>query len=117
MPEINSTFPDLIRHVVNGRVDAVSDQLAIDPALATATEQVGATRENAKDFFFAEIRHYLYAGDTALHMAAAAFQSTIAKLLVEHGAELNAKNRRGQQRKRQRWPRQISYRRSHKCPG
>src|SRR5437763_1224491 len=97
MSKVTSTFLELIRHVVNGDLDAVCGQLAVTPGLATATADVGASRGNAEEFFFAEIRHYLYAGDTALHMAAAAFQSTIAKLLIEHGADLNVKNRRGQQ--------------------
>ena len=55
----------------------------------------GATRQEATDFFFTEISHYLYAGDTALHMAAAAFSRPMAELLVTHGADCRAKNRRG----------------------
>ena len=39
--------------------------------------------------------HYAYQGDTALHMAAAAFQRSTARLLVRQGAALDAKNRRG----------------------
>src|SRR5213079_2218249 len=42
-----------------------------------------------------DIAHYLYAGDTALHLAAAAFRVPVAKLLVAHGADCRAKNRRG----------------------
>jgi ankyrin repeat protein len=56
---------------------------------------VGATRQQAADFFFPVISHYLYAGDTALHMAAAAFSRPTAELLVAHGADLRARNRRG----------------------
>jgi ankyrin repeat protein len=56
---------------------------------------VGATRQDASRFFFTEIGHYLYAGDTALHIAAAAFRRPIAELLVAHGADCRAKNRRG----------------------
>ncbi len=47
------------------------------------------------NFFFSEIAHYLYARDTALHMAAAAFRRPVAELLVTHGADCRAKNRRG----------------------
>ena len=50
---------------------------------------------SAPDFFFSEIAHYLYAGDTALHMAAAAFRRPVAELLVAHGADCRARNRRG----------------------
>ena len=54
----------------------------------------GATRQETSNFF-AEIGHYLYAGDTALHMAAAAFRREIAALLVAEGANCRARNRRG----------------------
>jgi len=73
----------------------VSRLLAADPRLATAQEDGGATRQNASEFFFEEIRHYVYAGDTALHMAAAAFQRPVARLLVQTGANCRARNRRG----------------------
>ena len=55
----------------------------------------GATRQGASTYFFTEIAHYLYAGDTALHMAAAAFRRPVAELLIAHGADCRAKNRRG----------------------
>jgi ankyrin repeat protein len=88
---------DFVRLVVNGDIDEVSHRLAANPALATAPAEVGAARHGAPDFFFKEIAHYLYAGDTALHMAAAAFRRPIAKLLVRHGADCRARNRRGAQ--------------------
>jgi ankyrin repeat protein len=56
---------------------------------------VGATRTASGPFFFTRIRHYLYAGDTALHMAAAAYQRAVAELLIAHGADVHAKNRLG----------------------
>jgi len=73
----------------------VSRCLAANPALAAALAESGATRQDPSSCFFAEIAHYLYAGDTALHMAAAAFQAPIAELLVAHGADVRARNRRG----------------------
>src|SRR5262249_36173311 len=66
-----------------------------NPALATTPSPVGAARQGTGNYFFTDILHYLYAGDTALHMAAAAFQRPIAKLLVAHGADCRARNRRG----------------------
>ena len=92
---MSSVFLDFVRAVVDGDLDRVSGGLAANPALATASSDVGATREEASSFFFAEIAHYLYAGDTALHMAAAAFRRPVAALLVAHGADCRAKNRRG----------------------
>src|SRR5262249_1735124 len=73
----------------------VSRRLSAAPGLATMASPVGATRQQATDFFISEIAHYLYAGDTALHMAAAAFSRPMAELLVSHGADCRAKNRRG----------------------
>ena len=97
MAKGKSVFFEFVEHVVNGEIDEVSRRLAASPALATAPAEVGATRQRATDFFIAEIAHYLYAGDTALHMAAAAFRRPIAVLLVAHGANCRAKNRRGAQ--------------------
>jgi hypothetical protein len=88
-------FLDFIRLVTLGEPDAVSRELALSPSLARTASDVGATRQNESDFFFAEIAHYLYAGDTALHLAAAAFRRAMAELLVAHGADCRAKNRRG----------------------
>jgi ankyrin repeat protein len=90
-----STFLDFVRVVVDGDVDQVSLRLAGNPALATMPSEVGATRQGASDFFFTDIAHYLYAGDTALHMAAAAWRRPVAELLIAHGADCRAPNRRG----------------------
>src|SRR5438132_12871075 len=95
MPKVKSVFLDFVRHVVNGDIDEVSRRLAASPSFATASSDVGATRQDASTFFFSEIAHYLYAGDTALHMAAAAFRRPVAELLVARGADCRAKNRRG----------------------
>lgn len=90
-----SLFFDFVRVVVAGDLHEVSSLLARDPALATTASHVGATRQDASDFFFGSIAHYLYAGDTALHMAAAGFRRAVAELLIAHGADCRAKNRRG----------------------
>ena len=90
-----SAFLDFIQLVVAGDLDQVSIRLAAHPALATASSAVGATRQDASNFFFTEIAHYLYEGDTALHMAAAAFRRPIAETLIAHGARCAARNRRG----------------------
>lgn len=97
MRAVKPAFLDFVRLVVNGETGEVSRRLAASPTLATERAEVGAVRENAPDFFFTEISHYLYAGDTALHMAAAAFRRPVAELLVAHGADCRARNRRGAQ--------------------
>jgi len=86
---------DFVRLVVGGDIDRVSVSLARSPALATTAAGMGASRQRASDFFFTEISHYFYAGDTALHMAAAAFRRPVAELLMARGADCRAKNRRG----------------------
>ncbi len=93
-PEIDA-FSRVIRAVVHGKTDVVSRMLAKDPQLAVTRCAAGATRQNAGEFFLEEIMHHMYAGDTALHIAAAAFQRPAAELLIKHGAECRARNRRG----------------------
>src|SRR5689334_1309120 len=95
MAKAKSVFLDFVRYVVHGDIDEVSRRLAATPSLATISSDVGATRQDASTFFFSEIAHYLYAGDTALHMAAAAFRRPLAELLIAHGANYRARNRRG----------------------
>lgn len=90
-----SIFLDFVRMVVDGDVDQVAQRLAASPAFATMASDTGATRQGPSTFFFKNIAHYLYQGDTALHMAAAAFRRPVAELLVAHGADVHAKNRRG----------------------
>jgi len=90
-----SDFLEFVRLVVAGDTERVSRRLSTAPALATTALSVGATRQRATDFFFTAISHYLYAGDTALHMAAAAFSRPIAELLMAHGADCRARNRHG----------------------
>ena len=93
----SSDLLPFIRLVVDGDIDEVRNQLARNPDLASMSMTQGATRTNAKPFFFESIRHYVYAGDTALHMAAATFHHPIARLLVKSGADPHARNRRGAQ--------------------
>ena len=92
----SSALLEFVRLIVaDGDVGKVSSRLRASPELATMALPVGATRAQAADFFFAEIRHYMYGGDTALHMAAAACSRPVAELMVSHGANCRARNRRG----------------------
>jgi ankyrin repeat protein len=90
-----SELLEFVQLIVDGDIGKMSERLLADPSLATAALLVGATRSQASDYFFTQIRHYIYGGDTALHMAAAACSRPIAELLMEYGAEPRAKNRRG----------------------
>jgi Ankyrin repeat len=40
----------------------------------------------------------MYAGDTALHIAAAGFKFELTQCLIDHGANCTAKDRRGAER-------------------
>ena len=95
MPASNSAFLEFVRQVVIGNLEEVSRRLAASPSFAAASSDAGATRQDAATYFFSDISHYLYAGDTALHMASAAFNRPVAELLVGRGANCRVKNRRG----------------------
>ena len=64
-------------------------------ALAMASFAQGATRHGPKPNFIKEIGHYIYAGDTALHFAAAAYRHKMVQELIRAGANVRARNRRG----------------------
>jgi len=83
-----------IRTIVDGDAAQVRSQLRSAPALATQVCRRGATRQHP-EHFFRQIAHYMYEGDTPLHMAAAAFQRDIALWLIRCGADVRARNRRG----------------------
>lgn len=85
----------LMRTIVAGDADAVKKQLARNPLLAGATIEAGATRRAAKPFFLDDIKHYVYGGDTALHVAAAAYQPAIVRLLLTAASDPSARNKRG----------------------
>jgi ankyrin repeat protein len=85
----------LIRAIVCDEAADVAKMLCASPFLAQQALAEGATRSRATDFFFVEIGHYLYGGDTPLHAAAAGYRREIAKELLRKGARVAAVNRRG----------------------
>jgi hypothetical protein len=85
----------LFGEIVSGDRAGVGRRLDSSPLLATSPLHVGASRHDADSYFLAAIRHYVYAGDTALHVAAAAYRRELAVLLMGQGAEVHARNRRG----------------------
>ena len=85
----------LFRVIASRNRPMTSRLLAKSPELARLAITIGATREAAVDWYFKEINHYAYAGDTPLHIAAAAYQRDIAEELVSKGANVSARNRRG----------------------
>ena len=87
----------LVRAIVADDAATVLRLLATSESLASARAGEGATRAAATDYYLAGIGHYLYAGDTALHIAAAAYQLPVARQLLTMGADVGARNRRGAQ--------------------
>jgi hypothetical protein len=85
----------LMALIVSGNTAKVRELIAAYTDLAQIAATNGASRAEASRYFFPEIRHYVYAGDTALHIAAAGFKFEVAQLLIDYGANSTAKNRRG----------------------
>lgn len=85
----------LMQAIAEGDDARAQSLLAAEPGLALARLEGGATRAEAKAWYLREIEHYLYKGDTALHVAAAGYRIEITRRVIELGAELGARNRRG----------------------
>ena len=93
----SSAFLSLIHAIARGDAKATRAILDATPELARQQAKVGASRQESTNYFFKSIGHYLYAGDTALHMAAAAYDSAYVQKLIACGADVSAQNRRGAQ--------------------
>lgn len=85
----------LLRVIASRNRPMTSRLLAESPLLVRLAIEVGASRGAPDEFYLEEINHYVYAGDTPLHVASAAYQRDIAEELVSGGADVNARNRRG----------------------
>ncbi len=85
----------LMASIASADTAKVTEMIAARADLARISAAKGASRADASRYFFPQICHYLYAGDTALHIAAAGFRVEAARFLIDHGANFAAKNRRG----------------------
>jgi hypothetical protein len=81
--------------IASGDTAKVLKLVAANAGLVQMPATKGASRAEASEYFFPQIRHYVYAGDTALHIAAAGFRFEVAQFLIDYGANSTAKNRRG----------------------
>lgn len=90
------TLAELLRTIATNPRDA-SRVITAHPELATAHLDVGASRKAASTYFIDNIKHYMYRGDTALHIAAASYRTAFVRELVALGAAVDATNRRRQQ--------------------
>src|SRR5262245_20199105 len=75
-------FQSLVTAILDDDRSRVRGLLKQNSALATA----GATKAH----YESSIAHWIYAGDSALHAAAAGYRVELAKLLLESGADCNA---------------------------
>jgi hypothetical protein len=87
-------FRGLVEVIVSGDSGTAIRLLDASPQLAKERAAQGATRQAPKQNFFNQIRHYMYQGDTALHMAAAVYQPLVVEKLISMGADVRAPNRR-----------------------
>jgi hypothetical protein len=85
----------LMTSIASGDTAKVLELVTAYADLVQISATNGASRADASRYFFPQIRHYLYAGDMALHIAAAGFRFEVAQFLIDHGANSTAKNRRG----------------------
>jgi ankyrin repeat protein len=93
--EQSAALMALLRAIGAREEQKASYLLDASPGLALQAADIGATRQQATDYYFTVIGHYVYGGDTALHIAAAAYSLDLAQKLLAAGANVQAKNRRG----------------------
>jgi Ankyrin repeats (many copies) len=90
----DSALVALARSIAEDDAAGTLRLLDASPALARASLEVGVTRKTAKAYLD-EFGRYFFAGDTALHIAAGAYRVDIVQRLIEMGADVHARNRRG----------------------
>jgi ankyrin repeat protein len=78
---------ELLKAILDDDIEEVTQLLANDPSLVH--------QRMKGDQFQKSVPHWLYKGDTALHLCAAALRLASARLLIRRGADVNAANRRG----------------------
>ena len=88
-------FLALLRAIDAGDFAGARAMAADDPDLVRHAAQEGATRASAAPHFLDGMRQYVYAGDTALHIAAAAHAADLARHFLGLGADVRARNRHG----------------------
>ena len=91
----DAALMELMRAIASGDGQTAELHVRTDPGLALQPLRGGASRQSPHDYFFAEWGSYVYAGDTALHVAAFCYDTSVARSLVHARADVRAKNRRG----------------------
>lgn len=94
-PSVDAELMGLFRVIARGDERGALRILEETPGLARAASSGGATRQESISYFLEAIAHHVYGGDTALHIAAAAYAAETVSRLVSIGADVRARNRRG----------------------
>ncbi|HET6205394.1 MAG TPA: ankyrin repeat domain-containing protein [Terracidiphilus sp.] len=97
MSDSELTLRKFVNAIADGEEAAAFDMLASSPQLAKASFNAGATRQAVNEYFLDRIKRYVVEGDTALHIAAAAYQTELVRSLIRAGADVQAGNRFGDQ--------------------
>ncbi len=92
-----ASFFALIQEILSGDAKSVAARLERTPSLATHASTEGALRTDAQRFWLEPIQAFLVLGDTALHIAASGYRSSIVKLLLERGSDCRRANRLGKE--------------------
>src|SRR4051812_39054337 len=82
-PPLLSLSTDMLTAILDDNREAVKALLKTDRGLATRLIR-------KPKFYDSKIFHWIYAGDTALHLAAAGYRVEIVRLLLAAGANPNA---------------------------
>jgi ankyrin repeat protein len=85
----------LFAAIATGDRGEIARRLDAAPSPASRPIGVGASRQDPNTYFLPAIAHHVYAGDTALHIASAAYRHELVQSLVARGADVRARNRRG----------------------
>jgi len=90
--KMQEALRSLVDAIVANDVSLFSGMMDRTPGLALASFSKGATRQGASigPCFIQEIGHYIYAGDTALHFAAASYRQAMAARLIQAGANVQS---------------------------
>ena len=95
MTDSEQSLRAFVNAIAEGRSAAALQMLAASPDLARASFRTGATRQAANEYFLNPVGRYVVVGDTALHIAAAAYQADTLRELLRAGADVRARNRFG----------------------
>jgi ankyrin repeat protein len=96
IPQDDADLFGFFRAIALGDLPEVSRQLEVSgDEIAVLPIRIASSGQDGISYFLDAIGHQVYAGDTALHIAAAAYRRDLAQLLVDKGALVRARNRRG----------------------